>query len=106
MGQVIWTDKADHHLKAIHDFIAEDSALYAINFVKALVKATRKLEQFPFIGRAVPEFEHLHIGLREVIYKGYRIIYRINNNQDIEILALASGREDRFTNSSPEAILE
>ena len=57
MGKVIWTEKASAHLKAIHDYIAEDSSVYAIRFVKALVQATAKLEAFPMAGRLVPEFE-------------------------------------------------
>jgi toxin ParE1/3/4 len=85
MGKVIWTNKANDHLKAIHDFIAGDSPLYATNFVKELVKATRKLEVFPLIGGSVPEFKDLNMGLREVIYQGYRIIYQVNKDQHIEI---------------------
>ena len=68
MGKVIWTEKASAHLKAIHDYIAEDSPAYAIRFAKALVKATIKLEAFPMAGRLVPEFEQTSLNLREVIY--------------------------------------
>lgn len=105
MGKVIWTDKATAHLKAIHDYIAEDSAVYAVNFIKALVKATVKLETFPLAGRMVPEFENTSLNLREVIYKGYRIIYRVNPHSDIEVITVAHGREDIFKNLNKDWIL-
>ena len=40
----------------------------------------------PYIGRIVPELEN-H-GFREVIYQNYRIVYRIMDNKDVEILAV------------------
>ena len=64
----------------------------------ALVKATIRLETFPMAGRPVPEFEHTDINLREIVYKGYRIIYRLNAYQDAEIITVTSGREDLFNN--------
>lgn len=105
MGQVIWTNKSAAHLKAIHDYIAEDSSLYAANFIKALVMATQKLKAFPLAGRIVPEFEHSALNLREVIYKGYRIIYRVTPASDVEIITVAHGREDLFKNLNDDAIL-
>lgn len=105
MGEVIWTEKASAHLKAIHDYIAEDSPVYAVRFIKALIQATRKLETFPLAGRSVPEFEQTPLRLREVIYKGYRIIYRVNAESDVEIVTVAHGREDLFNNLSKGWIL-
>lgn len=105
MGKVIWTEKASAHLKAIHDYIAEDSSVYAIRFVKELVKATAKLETFPMAGRLVPEFEHTSLSLREVIYQGYRIIYRLTPELDVEIVTVAHGREDLFNNLNKDWVL-
>ena len=105
MGQVIWTEKASAHLKAIHDYIAEDSPIYATRFIKALIKATLKLETFPLAGRSVPEFEHTPINLHEVIYKGYRIIYRLNPDSNVEVVTVAHGREDLLNNLNKEWIL-
>lgn len=105
MGKINWTDKSVAHLKAIHDYIAEDSPLYASNFIKALIKATDKLQAFPMCGRMVPEFEHSTLHLREVIYHGYRIIYRINVEQNIEIVTIAHGREELFKNLNTDWLL-
>jgi len=105
MGKIIWTNKSVAHLKALHDYIAEDSPVYAVGFVKALIKSTRKLEAFPLCGRIVPEFQNSSLNFREVIYKGYRIIYRIMTNSDIEIITVAHGREDIYNNLDKDWIL-
>jgi toxin ParE1/3/4 len=94
MGQVVWTEKATSHLQAIHEYIKKDSPTYANNFVKSLVLATLRLEEFPLSGRIVPEFENTEYTFREVIYKGYRIVYRIVTHQTVEILSVMHGRKD------------
>lgn len=93
MGQITWTEKASTNLKAIHDYIAKDSRIYATRFVKSLIGATLKLEDMPECGRVVPELKSY--GFREVIYHNYRIVYRVfGDEQDLEILAvLHSTRE-------------
>ena len=93
MGKVIWTDKAEKHLKSIYEYISNDSETYAARFVESLIRATSKLERFPRIGRVVPEFEDTDFDFREVIYRGYRIIYQINK-KNIEILAVINSRRD------------
>src|SRR5262245_54113390 len=62
--------------EAVFDYVAIDSIFYAHRFVRQLVAATRKLESFPKCGRPLPELQHLD--LREVVYSGYRMIYRIH----------------------------
>ena len=81
MGQVIWTDKAAGHLQSIHEYISKDSLNYADSFIHSLIQATQKLEQFPLIGRKVPEFENSGYNFKEVIYRGYRIIYHIKDQK-------------------------
>lgn len=56
-------------------------------------------------GRLVPEFEHTSASLREVIFQGYRIIYRLNPDSDVEIVTVAHGREDLFNNFNRDWIL-
>jgi len=93
MGKIRWTEKASHNLQAIHDYIAKDSKIYAIRFIKSLVAATKKLEMMPECGRIVPELENY--GFREIIYRNYRIVYRIVGvRKDIEILAVVHGARD------------
>ncbi len=93
MGKVSWTTKASLNLQAIHDDIAPDSRFYALRFVRGLIQATRKLEEFPSSGRMVPELPQR--GFREVIHRGYRIVYRIRQpDDDIEVLAVLHGARD------------
>ena len=87
MGKIEWTEKASDNLRAIHEYIARDSKTYATRFTKSLIAATAKLQKMPRCGRIVPELEGY--GLREVIYRNYRIVYRIKEGgDDVEILAV------------------
>lgn len=93
MGEIKWSEKASSNLQAIFDYISRDSRLYAARYVKALIKATKKLEKMPQCGRMVPEFENRE--LREVIYRNHRIVYRVVGiDEDIEILAVVHGARD------------
>ena len=95
MGYVSWSYKASSNLQAIHDYIVTNSGslFYAKRFVRGLIRATRKLETFPRWGRKVPELESF--GFREVVHRGYRIVYRILEPDDeIEVLAVVHGARD------------
>ncbi len=97
MVKIKWTEKASSDLKAIHEYIAKDSKIYATRFIKSLIGATIKLETMPYCGHIVPEIEIY--GFREIVYYNYRIIYRITeHSNDVEILAVTHGaREIRKT---------
>ena len=86
--KVIWSRRALLDVEHIRDYIAQDSPAYAQPFVERLLHATRHLPQFPHSGRAMPEAENLSI--REVIYQGYRIIYRLRSDT-IEIVMVVHG---------------
>lgn len=97
MGRrVDWSRKADISLKRIYKFIAKDSKVYATRFVKSLVIHTENIlsEEDPMItGRMVPEFEGTPLAfLREIIYKGYRVIYDPTEDDKIYIVLVISGR--------------
>jgi toxin ParE1/3/4 len=93
MGQLRWTQKASNNLQAVFDYISKDSKLYAARYVKALIHATKKLENMPRCGRIVPELDDSRF--REVIYGNYRIVYRIvGAHDDIEVLAVIHGARD------------
>lgn len=96
MGKITWTEKASRHLESIHEYISRDSKTYATNFVTSLVKATLKLEALPYCGRIVPEFPTE--SFREVIYKNYRIVYRVKEDtENIEVLAVIHAARDMNT---------
>lgn len=84
MTAVCWTPQAADDLEAIFDFIARDSPHYARLIVDDILAAVDKLEQFPQIGRAVPE--RPGADLRELIKPPYRIVYRLG--EGIHILTI------------------
>ena len=93
---VHWTDTALRHLSAIHDYIAQNSTIYARGMVERLTSRSRQIAAHPRSGRMVPEYEEPDV--REVIEGSYRIIYRIRAER-IDVLAVIHGaRElpDRF----------
>lgn len=89
--RVHWTNTAQGHLRAIHDYIRQDSPEYARRMVDRLTRRSVQIAQFPRSGRKVPEYESDEI--REVIEAAYRIIYRIKPNQ-IDVLAVIHGARD------------
>jgi len=100
MGRVKWTEKASDNLQSIYEYISNDSKIYATRFIKSLVKSTAKLERMPYCGRIVLEFENEK--LREVIFRNYRIVYRIvGKRPDVEVLAVVHGARD-FSRAFPE----
>ncbi len=88
---ILWTEPSLNDLKAIRDYIAKDSDTYAAGFVESLLSAVERLREFPRLGRVVPEAHAPDI--RELIFRGYRIIYRVDQTA-IEILAVIHGCRD------------
>ena len=89
--KVAWSRRALLDIKHIHDYIEHDNPPYAQPFIERLLYTTRHLPQFPHSGRAVPEANNLHI--REVVYQGYRVIYRIQAGT-IQIVTVVHGSRD------------
>ncbi len=87
---VIWTTEALENLNEIEEFIARDSPKNALIFIEALIDHGESLFQNPKIGRVVPEISNPQI--RELIFKKYRLVYRISGNQ-IEILTVFEGHK-------------
>ena len=88
---VIWSDPAKKELKAIYDYIAEDSKIYAKKVVNSIIEKTDYIDNFPKCGRIVPEIENENI--RETFIYSYRLIYEITEKH-IEIIALIHGKRD------------
>jgi plasmid stabilization system protein ParE len=91
MAQVRWSLTAGNDLQDIEDFIARDSVLHAVAFVDRLVEAAETLLKNPRIGRVVPEFDRED--LREVIFRSYRIVYLLQDDQ-IFLLRVVHGSRD------------
>lgn len=86
---VTWSKEAGENLVEIEEFIARDSLERAVRFVDAMIDhAEAILADNPKSGRTVPEIGNPDI--RELIYRGYRIVYRLNGDR-VEILTVFEG---------------
>jgi toxin ParE1/3/4 len=75
--KLIWSPAARDDLHDIVVFIARDNPNRAMSFGYELISETDRLEEFPELGRIVPEYKNDII--REVIFRPYRIVYRVNH---------------------------
>jgi len=91
MAHVRWSLTAANDLQDIEDFIARDSVLHAISFVGRVVESAETLLKTPQIGRMVPEFNRSD--LRELIFRGYRIVYLLQDNETF-VLRVVHGSRD------------
>jgi plasmid stabilization system protein ParE len=82
--KLIWSPASRDDLRDIVRFIARDNPRRAASFAYELMARTDALQQHPELGRSVPELRNLQI--REVIFRPYRIVYRIDSKrQTVEI---------------------
>ena len=89
---VNWTEPALEDLDGVYEFIARDSLFYADSFVQQIIDSITRLQQFPESGRVVPEAKREDI--REVIFQGYRSIYWLVNEKQIDVLAVVHSSRD------------
>ena len=73
--KVVWTKQAQRDLKAIHEYIANDSEYYAAVVIDAILDAEHRIDEHPTAGGMVRE--RLQRDLRQVKRYSYRIIYKI-----------------------------
>ena len=84
MVKIVWTEISRSDLEDIHDYIFQDSEKYAWIIANKIYQEVQILISNPIIGRIVPEFNDRLI--REIITGKYRIIYRITNEYQVDIL--------------------
>ncbi len=87
---VKWTTHAKAQLRHIHDYIAQDSPLYAKRVSEKLVQKTIGLDELPRKGFKVPELNEDTV--RELGLYSYRILYEIKPDNLIEVLAVIHKR--------------
>ena len=92
MVRINWTFQAKNDLKDIADYISKDSKLYARRQVLKIRNRTIILKSQYYSGRMVPEIQDENI--REIIEGNYRIIYRLVNENRIDILTIHHSSRD------------
>jgi toxin ParE1/3/4 len=88
--QVNLTEQAQNDLERIFYYIAADSLNNAMNFVLELEEKVYSLETFPNRHPLIRENEFFGTDYRHLIYKKYRIVYRIIDNS-VFILRIIHG---------------
>ncbi len=91
MAHVVWTDPGTENLKEIVEYLAQYSPAKAETVSAQLLRAAERLEQFPLMGRVVPEFGRE--SLRELIVRPYRLIYQ-NHADECQIVAVIHSSRD------------
>lgn len=86
MVLINWTEQSVLDLKNIYDYISKDSHHYAKITVKKIQVRTEVLKLYPLSGRIIPEINKVEF--KELIEGNYRIMYKIVNEQRIDILSV------------------
>ena len=86
MVQINWTVQAKEDLQSIAGYISRDSQKYARLQISRIRLRTKILSSHIYSGKHVEEINREDI--RELIEGNYRIIYRIVNENRIDILTV------------------
>ena len=96
--KLVWSPDAITDLQEIADFIALDKPDAARRWAQTLAVAAQRAAALPLAGRRVPEFDR--DDMREMIKRGYRILYRVSDDL-VEIVAVIEGHRQL-----PDGILD
>ena len=94
-----WTDQARKDLLGIGRYIARDKPGAARKWVTRLRQRARQAAEAPYSGRSLPEVGREEV--REILGRGYRIVYR-SVGDEVHILTVFEGHR-RLRRSDLEA---
>ena len=83
--KIIWSPASRDDLREIVRFIARDNPRRAESCGYELMRQADMLQDYPEIGRRVPE--HRDLQIREIIFTPYRIVYRFNEERKLVEIA-------------------
>jgi len=90
---VIWTKSAQFDLELIIEYIKLSSQTIAKDIFLEIKKECDKLYFMPTRKRVVPELQHIGIlKYREIIYKRWRIVYKVEESMVWVLLVIDSSR--------------
>ena len=84
------SQQAQNDLEQIFYYIADDNINNATNFILQLEKKIYSLENFPQRQPLIPENEFFGTNYRHLIFKKYRVVYRITE-KSVFILRMFHG---------------
>ncbi|AGR76895.1 toxin-antitoxin system, toxin component, RelE family [Aliarcobacter butzleri 7h1h] len=91
--EVLWTKSAKDDLELVIEYIKLDSISIAKEIFFGIKNECESLYYFPKRKRVVPELQQIGIfKYREIIYKRWRIIFKIENQKVYILLVVDSSR--------------
>lgn len=87
--RVRWSPLAIRRAYEAAAFIAQDNPAAAERWTRGLFDAARTVSRFPQRGRVVPEIGRPEI--REIFFRGYRLVYRISPRR-VDVLTVRHGK--------------
>jgi plasmid stabilization system protein ParE len=87
--RVVWSPRAIRRVTEAARYIAEENPRAAVEWAQGLFDSARPLARFPELGRVVPEVGRPEI--REIIFRGYRVVYRVAPHL-VEVLTVRHGK--------------
>ena len=91
--KVEFLQSAIDDLEEIVLYIAKDSQKSAIELHDKIIESATRLEDFPTLGRMVPEKKLREYGFRFIVIDKYLLFYKIYNDE-INILRVLRGDRD------------
>ena len=91
--EVLWSNNAEFDLENIIEYLKLDSINIAKNIFFEIKEECQKLYYFPERKRIVPQLQQIGITkYRELIYKRWRIIFKIQKDKVFVLLVVDSSR--------------
>ena len=75
--KVVLTGSSQKDIKKIFDYISVDNPKNAVRFIDRIEEKILSLEKYPERNSYIPENEFLKTEYMHLVYKKYRIIYKI-----------------------------
>lgn len=79
-------ESARKDLLEIYEYIRKDSDYYAVKTINQIQKYINNIKLFPYSGRKIPEINQENF--LEIIYKNFRIMYKIESLHRVSILRI------------------
>ncbi len=87
--RIFWAKRARLARNALIEFIAQDNALAAIEIDDTITAASRRLAEFPLMGKA-----GRIAGTRElIVHEHYALVYELENDSLTILMVLHSSRQ-------------
>jgi plasmid stabilization system protein ParE len=95
--KLLWSAQARDELAGIAEYISESSEAVARRWITRLRSQAKRAVRFPKSGRVVPEIGRED--LREIVFRGYRIVYLLRDDAVLVVSVFEGHRELRLADA-------